>query len=132
MPKHSYNFGNCASARFVREAINLGRPKSEVLTILYKIYLDRKKAFLMPKDILLYMSDQHSYRLQGYAGNPVIRTPNLDRLAQNGVAMTNAMTACPLCVPARTAMISGQLPSNNGVLFNSALYRPIRQHFCTA
>ena len=32
--------------------------------------------------------------------------------------MTNAYTACPLCVPARASMISGQLPSNNGVLFN--------------
>lgn len=72
----------------------------------------------MPKDILLYMSDQHSYRLQGYAGDPLVRTPNLDRLASEGVAMTNAMTACPLCVPARASMISGQLPSNNGVLFN--------------
>ena len=72
----------------------------------------------MAKDILLYMSDQHSYRLQGYAGDPIVRTPNLDRLARTGVAMANAMTACPLCVPARAAMISGQLPSNNGVLFN--------------
>ena len=72
----------------------------------------------MPVDILLYMSDQHSYRLQGYAGDAVVRTPNLDRIAAAGTAMANAMTACPLCVPARAAMISGQLPSNNGVLFN--------------
>ena len=69
-------------------------------------------------DILLYMSDQHSYRLQGYAGDPVVRTPNLDRIAASGTVFDNAMTACPLCVPARAAMISGLLPSNNGVLFN--------------
>ena len=69
-------------------------------------------------DILLYMSDQHSYGLQGYAGNQVVRTPNLDRLARTGTAMDNAYTACPLCVPARAAMISGELPSHNGVLFN--------------
>ena len=72
----------------------------------------------MKKDILLYMSDQHSYRLQGYAGDKIVRTPNLDRIAKAGTVMTNAMTACPLCVPARAAMISGFLPSNNGVLFN--------------
>lgn len=70
------------------------------------------------RDILLYMSDQHSYNLQGYAGNGIVRTPNLDRIAKEGTVMTNAYTACPLCVPARAAMISGQLPSNNGVLFN--------------
>ena len=69
-------------------------------------------------DILLYMSDQHSYRLQGYAGDPVVRTPNLDRIAAAGTVLDNAMTACPLCVPARAAMISGLLPTNNGVLFN--------------
>lgn len=70
------------------------------------------------KDILLFMSDQHSFRLQGYAGDRIVRTPMLDKLAETGTVMMNAMTACPLCVPARAAMISGQLPSNNGVLFN--------------
>ncbi len=64
------------------------------------------------------MSDQHSYRLQGCAGNSIVRTPTLDWLARHGAAMTNTMTACPLCVPARAAMVSGQLPSNNKVLFN--------------
>ena len=72
----------------------------------------------MVRDILLYMSDQHSYNLQGYAGNPVVRTPILDKLAKQATVMTNAMTSCPLCVPARASMISGLLPSNNGVLFN--------------
>jgi len=69
-------------------------------------------------DILLFMSDQHSHRIQGYAGDPVVRTPNLDRIARAGTVLDNAYTACPLCVPARAAMISGLLPSNNGVLFN--------------
>lgn len=64
------------------------------------------------------MSDQHSYELQGYAGNEIVRTPMLDHLAKTGTVMTNAMTSCPLCVPARASMISGLLPSNNGVLFN--------------
>lgn len=69
-------------------------------------------------DVLLFMSDQHSHRVQGYAGDPVVRTPNLDRIAGAGTVLDNAYTACPLCVPARAAMISGLLPSNNGVLFN--------------
>ena len=46
----------------------------------------------MKKDILLYMSDQHSYRLQGYAGDQIVRTPNLDRIAASGTVMTRAMT----------------------------------------
>lgn len=64
------------------------------------------------------MSDQHAWRVQGNAGDRVVRTPMMDRLAREGTVLTNAQTACPLCVPARAAMISGQLPSNNGVLFN--------------
>ena len=72
----------------------------------------------MKPDILLYMSDQHSYRVQGNAGDSVVRTPMMDWLAQEGTSMVRAVTPCPLCVPARAAMISGQLPSNNGVLFN--------------
>ena len=70
------------------------------------------------RDILLYMSDQHSHARQHWAGDSVLRTPMLDRLAAEGTAFRTAYTACPLCVPARAAMISGQLPSNNGVLFN--------------
>ena len=70
------------------------------------------------RDILFYMSDQHSYNLQGYAGNDIVRTPNLDRIAREGTVLANAYTPCPLCVPARASMISGLLPSNNGVLFN--------------
>jgi choline-sulfatase len=73
---------------------------------------------VMQKDILLYMSDQHSFRMQGYAGNGVVRTPSLDRIAAAGTSFSRAYTACPLCVPARASMISGLLPSNNGVLFN--------------
>ncbi|MGI6578469.1 MAG: sulfatase-like hydrolase/transferase [Eubacteriales bacterium] len=70
------------------------------------------------KDILLIISDQHSYSIQGYAGNNIIRTPNLDRLASEGVVMTDAYTSCPLCVPARMSFLSGQLPSSTGVLGN--------------
>ncbi len=79
---------------------------------------DDRKDFVMNKDILLFMSDQHSYSMQGYAGNTLVRTGMLDRLAREGTVFRNAMAPCPLCVPSRAAMISGQLPSNNGVLFN--------------
>ncbi|MGI6578461.1 MAG: sulfatase-like hydrolase/transferase [Eubacteriales bacterium] len=71
------------------------------------------------KDILLIFSDQHSYNLQHYAANSLVRTPNLDMLAASGTVMTEAYTSCPLCVPARMSFLSGQLPSNTGVLDNT-------------
>lgn len=56
------------------------------------------------------MSDEHRADVTGYEGNPVIRTPNLDRLAKAGVVFHNAYTPSPVCVPARQCMMAGQLP----------------------
>ncbi len=66
----------------------------------------------MPKrpNILFLMSDQHRADLAGYAGNTVVRTPVLDRLARTGVVFQNAYTPSPICVPARQCMMAGQLP----------------------
>ena len=61
-------------------------------------------------NILFLMDDQHRPDLFGYEGNPVIRTPNLDFLAQTGVVFKNAYTPHPQCIPARQAMMAGQLP----------------------
>ncbi len=56
------------------------------------------------------MSDQHRADLSGYAGNKIVRTPTLDRLAETGVVFSNAYTPSPICVPGRQCMMSGQLP----------------------
>ena len=72
------------------------------------------------KDILMFISDQHAWQQQGYAGDPLVRTPNLDRLAAEGTAMQNNYTSYPLCVPARMSMLSGQLPSRCGIMSNMA------------
>lgn len=61
-------------------------------------------------NILFLMSDQHRADLTGYAGNPVVKTPTLDRLAESGVVFRNAYTPSPICVPARQCMAAGQLP----------------------
>ncbi|MFN2350852.1 MAG: sulfatase-like hydrolase/transferase, partial [Kiritimatiellia bacterium] len=61
-------------------------------------------------NVLFLMSDQHRHDVTGYAGNRIIRTPNLDRLAETGVVFRNAYTPSPLCVPARQCMMAGQLP----------------------
>ena len=72
-------------------------------------------------DILMFMSDQHAYSYMGYTGHPVLETPNLDRIAGNGVSFDNMYTACPLCVPARLAMVTSRISSEIGVLNNGSL-----------
>lgn len=71
-------------------------------------------------DICLYISDQHAFEVQGYAGNKVIDTPNLDRIAKQGTAFMNAYTPYPVCVPARMSMLSSLYASKNGVMSNQS------------
>jgi choline-sulfatase len=73
----------------------------------------------MKPDILLFLSDQHHAGYAGHCGHDLVRTPNLDRLAREGVVFENAYTPCPLCVPARTAFLTGQLPSQTGTYTNN-------------
>lgn len=70
-------------------------------------------------DILIFFSDQHHAGYTGYAGNRIIRTPNLDHLAQKGTVFDSAYTSCPLCVPARCSFMTTKLPSKTGIFKNS-------------
>lgn len=70
-------------------------------------------------DLLLYLSDQHGGLYAGFAGNTVVETPHLDALAAQGAVFNAAYTPCPLCVPARVSMLTGQLACHTGVFTNS-------------
>ena len=64
----------------------------------------------MPTNILLIMADQLRADALACNGNPVIDTPNLDRLARSGVNCTACYTPAPICVPARAALATGCYP----------------------
>ena len=61
-----------------------------------------------PKNLLFIISDQHQASAMGCAGHPLVRTPNLDRLAAGGTRFTNAYTNCAICVPARASLATGR------------------------
>ncbi len=73
----------------------------------------------MEKDILFLISDQHSYKVLGYAGNRIVKTPALDGLAARGTVMRDCYAACPLCVPSRLGMLTGQYASSVRALTNT-------------
>ena len=94
-------------------------------------------------DVLILMTDQFNPRCAGYAGDPVIHTPNIDSLAVEGVSFDCAYTVCPVCMPARGSFISGLYPHNHGFWTNflgmefpreeGAMFRDIRDAgYCTA
>ncbi|MDQ3622532.1 MAG: sulfatase [Verrucomicrobiota bacterium] len=59
-------------------------------------------------NILLLLSDDHSYPFVGCYGNRNVRTPNLDRLAAEGMKFHRFFTAAPQCVPSRAALMTGR------------------------
>lgn len=67
-------------------------------------------------DILLIMPDQMRGDCLSILGHPVIRTPNLDELAEKGVLFRRAYTPVASCIPARFAFLSGLHPQTSGVV----------------
>ena len=61
-------------------------------------------------NILLILSDDHSWAHVGCYGNKDIKTPNLDKFAKEGMRFDRAYVACPQCVPSRAAIMSGRSP----------------------
>ena len=81
-----------------------------------------------PPNILFLMPDQWRGMDLGCAGNPQVRTPNLDRLAAEGVQFSNAVANCPVCTPARSILITGKYPHATGTAVNDV---PLPDHETT-
>ncbi|CAG7626743.1 sulfatase-like hydrolase/transferase [Paenibacillus allorhizosphaerae] len=67
-----------------------------------------------PNIVFILSDDQGSWAM-GCAGNPEIRTPNLDRLAATGTRFDNFFCTSPVCSPARASLLTGRIPSQHGV-----------------
>ena len=65
-------------------------------------------------NVLFILSDQHNAKVLGHKGHPDVRTPNLDRMAEEGVRFDNAITQNPICTPSRVSWLSGQYCHNHG------------------
>ena len=63
-----------------------------------------------PPNILLLLSDDHSYPFLSCYGDSNVRTPTIDRLASEGMRMHRYFTAAPQCVPSRAALMTGRSP----------------------
>lgn len=75
-----------------------------------------------PENVLIIMSDEHQARALSCLGHPLVKTPNLDRLAARGTLFENAYTPSPICVPARAALATGRYPHQTGYWCNAIAY----------
>lgn len=73
-----------------------------------------------PPNILLLFTDQQRHDTISALGNPIIRTPALDRLATEGTAFLRCYSPSPVCMPARAAMLTGLPPHVTGCVDNVA------------
>lgn len=67
-------------------------------------------------NLIFILTDDQGFWALGASGNREIHTPNLDRLAATGVRFTHMLCASPVCSPARATLLTGQMPSQHGVL----------------
>ena len=75
------------------------------------------------RNILIVMVDQMAPRCTPLEGHPVVKAPQLARLAESGVVFDNAYCNSPLCAPSRAAFMTGALPSRTAVYDNAAEFR---------
>lgn len=66
-------------------------------------------------NVVLIMTDNHGAWTLGCYGNKEVRTPNIDRMAKEGVLFTRAFASNPVCSPTRATCLTGLVPSQHGV-----------------
>jgi len=75
-------------------------------------------AWARQPNIIYIMTDQQSADAMSCAGNGYLHTPAMDRLAEHGVRLANTYCALPLSGPSRSAMFTGYMPSQVGMMHN--------------
>jgi N-sulfoglucosamine sulfohydrolase len=71
-------------------------------------------------NIVVFLADDHGYLDSEVYGSKDVRTPNMLRLARDGMTFTRAFVASPSCAPSRAALLTGLMPARNGAEANHA------------
>src|ERR1700730_6297654 len=71
-------------------------------------------------NILLFITDQHRADYLGCSGHPVLKTPHIDSIAARGTFFERFYVATPVCMPNRSTLMTGRMPSVHGVRSNGS------------
>ncbi len=74
-------------------------------------------------NIIYILTDQWRASALGYAGDPNVKTPNLDKFSEEAVNFANAVSVLPVCTPHRASLLTGRYPTSTGMFLND-LYLP--------
>ena len=78
----------------------------------FEVTMNNKKS----TNVVFILTDDQGAWAMGSAGNADIHTPNLDKLAKQGMRFDNFFCASPVCSPARATLLTGNIPSKHGVI----------------
>jgi len=73
-------------------------------------------------NIVIILSDDHGWTDYSFMGHPHIQTPNIDKLASEGLTFTHGYTSSPLCSPALATIATGLYPHQHGILGNDPVF----------
>jgi len=73
-------------------------------------------------NVIFILTDDHRFDAMGFMGHPFLETPHMDRMAKEGVHLTNAFVTTSLCSPSRASILTGLYAHNHGVIDN---YNPV-------
>ncbi len=113
----SYRSGCVAAMPGLQSAMKLNNLRPLRLIWLFSIFASFAHA-AESTNVVLLLSDDHNFRALGCSGNESIRTPNLDRLAEEGMFFSRCFNPNPICGPARASIYTGQDSWTNGVIRN--------------
>jgi len=77
-------------------------------------------------NIVFVLADQWRAQAFGYAGDPNVKTPNIDALAGQSIHFENAISVCPVCTPQRASLLTGRFPTTTGMFMND-IYLPAKE-----
>ncbi|XP_058391374.1 steryl-sulfatase [Diceros bicornis minor] len=91
----------------------------KILWLLLLFLCDSQSWAASRPNFVLLMADDLGIGDPGCYGNKTLRTPNIDRLAEGGVKLTQHLAASPLCTPSRAAFMTGRYPIRSGMVSQS-------------
>ena len=86
-----------------------------LLVMCFFLPIPRALAANRPPNFIVILMDDMGWREVGFMGNKFIETPNIDRLAKNGLVFTQAYSSAPNCAPTRACLMSGQYTPRHGI-----------------
>jgi arylsulfatase A-like enzyme len=114
--------------RFLEQSICAGSALSLVVSGC-GVSRQRRRPQVKP-NIVFVLTDQWRAQALGYAGDPNVKTPNLDALAARSLRFETAVSVCPVCTPYRASLLTGKYPLSTGMFMND-LYLP-KEELCMA